>query len=277
MPSRPHPPRIGHVALGGVPRVVLCVTDRRRGRLPGGPRPDLLEARIDLFADQRPAAVATALRRLRQTRLPVIGTIRSAAEGGRWQASENDRLALFEHVLPLVDAVDVELASGRLARRIARVAHARHRRVIVSSHDFTATPTAAMLGRRIRAARALGADIVKLAAYANGPRDVATLLSVLLAGGRSHVPLVVLAMGPAGTLSRVFFGAAGSLLTYAFAPGDGATAPGQLSLRELQTELARYYPAAAGRPGSRSAGKGRPAPRSRPSGTRRRSRRRPRG
>jgi hypothetical protein len=63
---------------------------------------------------------------------------------------------------------------------------------------------------------------------------------VLLAHGRT--PLVAIAMGHAGTVSRIAFPAAGSLLTYASADGEEPTAPGQLPLRMLRRELARYYP-----------------------------------
>ncbi len=232
--------RIGKVALGFGPRAVLCVTDRRAGRLPRGAHPDIVEARIDLFADRSPAHVEAVLRRLHGTGAPIIATIRTAAEGGRWRGSEDVREAFFRRVLPLVHAVDVELGSRTLARRVAAAAHARGRRVIISTHDFERTPAVTTLARRIRAARALGADIVKLAARAGGLEDVTTLLRVLLAHGGA--PLVVIAMGPVGMVSRIAFPAAGSLLTYAFADGDAPTAPGQLPLRTLQQELARYYP-----------------------------------
>jgi 3-dehydroquinate dehydratase-1 len=86
---------------------------------------------------------------------------------------------------------------------------------------------------------------VKLATFARDLDDVTTLLRVLLSHPR--VPLVLLAMGPVGALSRVFFPAAGSLLTYAFAEGEVQLAPGQLPLRALQAELVRYYPAYATR------------------------------
>jgi 3-dehydroquinate dehydratase-1 len=231
---------IGRLRLGGVPRVVLCVTDTRRGRLPRTAKPDAIEARIDLFQDRSPRHVEAVLRELRRARIPLIATIRTAREGGRWTGSERERERLFDLVLPLVDAVDVELGSRALARRVGRRARALGRTVIVSSHAFRHTPSLATLAQRIRAARSLGAGIVKIASAASGPADVARLLRVLAT--HPSVPLVVIAMGRVGMLSRVLFPAAGSLLTYAFDEGDTATAPGQLTLRALQTDLARYYP-----------------------------------
>jgi len=49
-----------------------------------------------------------------------------------------------------------------------------------------------------------------------------------------------MAMGPVGALSRLFYPAAGSLLTYS-SVGE-PTAPGQIPLRELALLLTRFYP-----------------------------------
>jgi 3-dehydroquinate dehydratase len=51
---------------------------------------------------------------------------------------------------------------------------------------------------------------------------------------------VTLAMGPVGALSRVFFGVAGSLLTYASV--GRPTGPGQLELVELSALVRRFFP-----------------------------------
>ena len=180
------------------------------------------------------------IRALRRARVPLIATIRTAREGGGWTGSERERARLFEVVLPLVDAVDLELSARAVLRRVGRRAHDLGKTVIVSCHDFGRTPPAATLARHVRSARSLGADIVKLASAVRNATDIPRLLEILLT--HRHVPLVAIAMGRAGALSRVFFPAAGSLLTYAVAEGDAATGPGQLPLRALQTELARYYP-----------------------------------
>jgi 3-dehydroquinate dehydratase-1 len=240
-------PSIGGIALGGGPRVVLCVTDARGGRLPRATRTDFIEARIDLFSSHDTAHVEAVLQRLGAAGAPIIATIRVAAEGGRWRGTEIEREALFLRILPLVHAVDVEFACPAVARRVGAAARARGRAVIVSAHDFERTPPATTLRRRIATAHALGADMVKLAAHARTLDDVATLLRLLL--DTREIPLALLALGPVGTLSRVFFPAAGSVLTYAFAAGDVATGPGQIALPELHAALARFYPGY--RPGRR--------------------------
>ncbi|HEY5595278.1 MAG TPA: type I 3-dehydroquinate dehydratase, partial [Nitrospiria bacterium] len=52
--------------------------------------------------------------------------------------------------------------------------------------------------------------------------------------------IIVIAMGVEGALSRVFFPALGSLLTYAYL--GQPTAPGQLGYKELFELLKKFYP-----------------------------------
>ncbi len=99
---------IGTTYLDGAPRVVLALRDAEdltevarfasRGV-------DVLEARIDQFTQTDAAYVQGYLARLRP--FPLLGTIRYAAEGGGWKASEAEREALFRAILPSVDAVNV--------------------------------------------------------------------------------------------------------------------------------------------------------------------------
>jgi 3-dehydroquinate dehydratase-1 len=105
------------------------------------------------------------------------------------------------------------------------------------------------LVRKLRRAQRAGADLVKLATHAPDDRAVARLARVLV--NHPEAPLVVFAMGEAGTKSRVFFPALGSLFT--FAPWRRATAPGQLSLQETLRLLRLFYPVTRRVPAGRAA------------------------
>jgi len=68
---------------------------------------DILELRIDLLkVDAR-----TALCDIRETGLPVIITNRMKQEGGAWQGSEEERISTLISLLPMADAVDIELCA----------------------------------------------------------------------------------------------------------------------------------------------------------------------
>jgi 3-dehydroquinate dehydratase-1 len=228
---------IGGVALGTRPRIVAAGGEAELGALAAADGADFVEVRADLFGDPTPEALAAALVRLHAAGRPVILTVRSAAEGGR-PLSDERRLALYRAGLPHADALDVEIASRALVTDLLPRARAAAATVILSAHDFAATPPAAALLARVDEAMALGADVTKLAAHARDLDDVRTLLEVTLTA-REH-GVITLAMGPVGTLSRLFFPAAGSLLTYA-SVGE-PTAPGQIPVEELAKLVLRFYP-----------------------------------
>ena len=76
-----------------------------------------------------------------------------------------------------------------------------------------------------------GADVLKIAVMPKTPSDVLRLLKVLLVARKTlKSPIVAIAMGQLGTLTRIAGGQFGSCATFA---GFGkVSAPGQLDLHE---------------------------------------------
>ena len=202
---------------------------------------DIAELRIDLFADHDPDHVVATAQRFAS--LPTIATIRADAEGGKWVGDDSDRLALFQRVAPLVNALDIELSSEAIAGSVVACAHEHGGVAIASFHDFAGMPPLHELHERASAAQVLGADVCKIAVAINSPNDLHTLASFTL--GHSDQSLIVIGMGPLGVASRLFFPFLGSSLTFA-SVGD-STAPGQLTLAETVQTLARCSPAFAAR------------------------------
>lgn len=196
---------------------------------------DVAELRIDRYSSFDPDHVVGQAQRFGT--FPTIATIRSEAEGGEWRGSEADRMTLFDSVIPEVDCVDIELASEDILPGVVQAAHDRDRLVIISSHDFAATPSGEELSDTARRAKDLGADLVKVAAMAHSARDLRTLAAFTL--DNADLGLIVIAMGPHGTASRVFFPALGSRLTYAYVSHP---VPGQLSFEDTLALLRRFYP-----------------------------------
>lgn len=198
---------------------------------------DLAELRIDLFQEKATEAVVECAKGF--SGFPVLATIRHSREGGAWSGSEAERLDLFSALLPHVDAVDVELAADEIRDEVVRRAHAAGKTVVLSSHDFSATPSLDALRLVVSAATHAGADLVKIATLANSDSDVRVLAHLLLESRMT--PLVAIAMGDHGVKSRVFFPALGSRFT--FAALDRSTAPGQLPLTKMVEEMRTFYPA----------------------------------
>lgn len=231
--------RIGSVVLGARPCVVAAGGEAELASL-AATAADVIELRADLFAAPTPDAVVAALARLRDAGRPILLTVRSDREGGR-SMPEATRAEIYEAALPLVDAIDVELSSVELYRALIPKARAAGKTVILSFHDFRGTPNRTALRERAERALHAGAHIAKLATTAHTLDDVRVLLEITLALRERGV--VTLAMGELGTLSRVFFPAAGSLLTYGSV--GAPTAPGQLPVDELSALLRRFFPAAS--------------------------------
>lgn len=178
---------------------------------------DLVELRLDTVRDPSAAGALSG------RRLPAIVTCRPEWEGGCFAGSEADRKRLLGDALSLgAEYVDVEWRSG-FDDLIARDGG---RRIVLSSHDFDGVP--ADLAARMRAMRATGAEVVKVAVMPRTLSDTLTLLPL----ASPDAPTVLVAMGEAGIASRVLPERFGSCWTYA---GDGA-APGQVPANRLLDE-----------------------------------------
>lgn len=199
---------------------------------------DVAELRIDQFSSTDVAHVLKQVRAFEG--LSTLATIRSAHEGGGWRGAEEERLTLFRAVAPLVDAVDIELSSREIIGKVIAAARQHGAVVIVSYHNFECTPGTDELEAIINDAKNVGADLVKVSTMATSSNDVKRLASLLL-NTEDDSKLIVIAMGATGTVSRVFFPALGSRLTYSFF--GASTAPGQLDYPETFRLLRKFYPA----------------------------------
>ena len=180
---------------------------------------DLFEVRGDLVMDLDLLAI------LRSRTKPILFTCRSASEGGRWSDTETRRrMTLLEAVKRGFDYVDVEYRSDFMDVAVEKSGHG----LVVSYHDLEGTPQdleelyAAMVRR--------GADVVKLAVTPAGLADVARLLALAakVANGGKR-PLIALALGPQGILTRVLAGRFAAPFTYACAAPGAEAGSGQLS------------------------------------------------
>jgi 3-dehydroquinate dehydratase-1 len=237
---KPRPLRIGSVTLRPHrPTLIAPFTDATpESTLAAAARAglDLLEARVDLFRERATEAVGERLAQAGKY-APLLLTIRSAAEGGAWKARDAERLELYGALLPLVDAVDVELAAS-IRRGVVQAARRAGRVVVLSHHDFKRTPGDAVLDRIVQRGFAAGADVVKIATQLRDDADVARLAALF--ARHATRALVVIGMGEHGKKTRIFLPALGSLFT--FASLDRATAPGQLDLESTQRELRFFFP-----------------------------------
>lgn len=197
---------------------------------------DIAELRVDLFSSVSPAHVLKEVKKY--SAVPVLATLRSKKEGGKWNAPEKARLSLYQKLIPKVQAVDIELSSHQINRKVIAAARKAKKTVVVSFHDFKKTPSLKSLNGILKQAKDLGADIVKIAAFVKKPADLQTLAEFTLSN--SWQKIIVIGMGEKGSVSRVAFPCFGSLLTFAHL-GE-ASAPGQLDLATTVKLLRKLQP-----------------------------------
>jgi 3-dehydroquinate dehydratase I len=248
--TRPIQVRGRPLAEGRLPAVCAPLVGRTRERLlaetaaVAAKRPDLLEWRVDFFegiADARAVVDLAAALKQAAAGIPILFTRRSSLEGGEPIAiDEGQVVALCRAVCASghVDLLDYEMSQDE--RHVAQVrdaARAAGVGLVLSFHDFHATPPAADLQRRFELAQHLGADVAKIAVMPRAMDDVLTLLAATLAAsGALRIPVISMAMGGAGAVTRLAGGLFGSALS--FAVGEQASAPGQWLIEELETALA---------------------------------------
>lgn len=223
---------IGSCELGSVPRTVaiidrtLWIEDIVKLQEIGT---DILEIRVDTFT-QDIKAICSFINEIKKAcSLPLIGTIRENT------GNLEKRLDFFKSIIPLVDAVDIELDSPINSEVIAM---AKGRTIIISEHDFQGTPDDGKLNAIVEKAVSRGCHIVKIAVMAHNQDDVVRLLQFIHC---CKANIVAFSMGEYGAVSRVLSMLFGSLFTYGYV--THANAPGQLSINKLIEELRLYYPA----------------------------------
>jgi 3-dehydroquinate dehydratase/shikimate dehydrogenase len=209
---------------------------------------------MDMLAAE-PGAVEAAHRLVRESPVPCIVTVRTAAEGGGWDGDETDRISFFEAVCTAQHPpryIDVELSSLERSANVRQkvllcVDHPGQVRdglpgLIVSTHDFMERP--ADLSRRISQMWADPAcAVAKVAWRARSLRDVTEAVELLAIRSR---PTAAICMGEFGLMTRVLAPKFGSFVTYAHIDGDSATAPGQPG-RERDTPAQGAPPAVRAR------------------------------
>lgn len=226
--------KIGKLEVGNTPKIAAVITDGEDKRAIAEAKrngADLLELRIDCFKKRDAASLQKIVKHIKSEGLPLLATIRSKAEGGKSGISEKERLRLFQNIMPLVDAVDIELGSKKILKHVIKTAHGLNKKAIVSYHNFKNTPEQKRLETIVKNCKRAGGDIVKIAAFALKKKDVIRLAALTL----SHKNIIVVAMGRLGIASRIFFPAIGSLLTYCSV--TKSSAPGQLSLKDAKILL----------------------------------------
>jgi 3-dehydroquinate dehydratase I len=199
---------------------------------------DLLEWRLDLFHKrqglERTFSALTLLSA--PARHPVVVTNRPEGEGGGFEGPENLRLEILHKAVEAgAEWVDLE---GWVDETTLQGFRAQNARLLLSHHDFSATPERADLEGLAEAMARKQPEAIKFATHARTPEDNLRVLE-LIPFGREQLGVEVLAfcMGPLGRWSRLICLLLGSPWTYVQLPELASAAPGQWTATEMRRLL----------------------------------------
>lgn len=202
------------------------------------PHADILEIWLDSLHDLRLAEIFFLKEEVKK---PFLFVNRAPFEGGEFMGTSKQRVApLIEALERGSDWVDVPIQTeSPLIKKVMEVKKTMASKIILSYHNFKGTPSLSELKKIVQDARKKGADLVKIATFAESMDDNVTLFELTKCALRKRIPLCTNAMGPKGEISRVICPILGSALYYAPLTEAHRTAPGQMTKAELHAVWSR--------------------------------------
>lgn len=188
---------------------------------------DVIELRLDYWGKINLAS----LKQLKDLiSLPVIFTLRQKSQGGFCEMPENERLNfIYELAYLQPEYIDVEydVSKDWLSNFHKNFPDIK---LIGSYHNFAETPQD--LGNIIQLLSQPEFFALKMVTYANNICDTLRLL-IFLKNHSGKNQLIAFAMGEYGQISRILAPIFGGAATYGCIDQTSATAPGQMTLQEL--------------------------------------------
>lgn len=200
---------------------------------------DLLELRIDYYQDildfQKVKDIIIQIKSICSK--PLLFTYRSKREGGEIQLTDEQYLELISSIVSDVDIVDIELMSGNtLVYQLVDRVHQHQKQVIMSYHDFESTPDLKEIKDQLEYMEIMGGDILKVAYMPRSYKDVVCVMNATLEmSNKLTKPIVTMAMGEIGKITRLCGELTGSEMTFACL--GKSSAPGQISVEHMHELL----------------------------------------
>ncbi len=189
-----------------------------------------IEFRFDLFHSEDIKGIKELLDNYTQNYpFKILFTVRPVRHGGKYKGTEETRVSLLKELCTLrPDYVDLE-SDIPLSLWKEFAAQFPHIQFICSFHNFTGVPKD--LDSVLSKMKNPYASLYKIAAMAFTTNDALRMLR-FVRRNRGQCPLIGIAMGRAGMISRILGPVAGNDFDYVSI--SQTTAPGQLSVNQIE-------------------------------------------
>ena len=180
---------------------------------------DLIEVRLDRFAKAPDVGELVA-----NKPKPVIFSCRRRQDGGEWEGSEEERLALLRQcIISKADFVEIELDAADQIRKFPPAKR------VISYTNFQETP--ADIAEIYAEMQTKSPDVIKLVTLARTPEEAWPLVQIL---AKPALPTVVVGLGKPGAMLTVLGKKIGAPFTYAALERGMEAYPGQPTVGDLE-------------------------------------------
>ena len=188
---------------------------------------DLIELRMDYLKEPELAILLKGRQR------PFVVTNRRKEEGGKYWVHERRRVKILKEAIDLgAEFVDVEIGTERSLLQ-SLITNKKGTQVILSIHDFQETPSQGELKRLYERMARWKPDLVKIVTFARSWEDNLRILSLIPYARKKNQKILAFCMGEKGKMSRIFSPLMGAAWSYTSLCNHRASAPGQLTVREM--------------------------------------------
>ena len=163
-----------------------------------------------------------------------------AADGETTQEAQKKASQVMMWALEACDMIDIDAYNPDL-KSLVKAAKRKRVKTEVSYHEFERMTDRNQIAEMFLKLEKTGADILKVACFASEEMDTYSILEGAAAYSqlKGAKPIVAIAMGQEGQVSRICAGDFGSVISYAC--GSVPTAPGQFNARQLSKYMDKYY------------------------------------
>ena len=198
---------------------------------------DMIELRLDCLEPLELESTWKELRDLvRGTGRPTITTLRPAEQGGLREIDFASRYVFWNlnHDAGSSDFIDLEMDLGLAftSEKSPPPLPVEWERIICSHHDFVGVPSD--LDQIYERMASTPARVLKVAVRADDVTDCLSVFHLLDRARRDGREMIAIAMGAAGIATRILGPSRGGFLTYGALESESATAPGQLTAKDLR-------------------------------------------
>ena len=214
-------------------RICISIAERsiskvRRALNKANQLADLIELRLDYLSRPNLEEFWPKVKK------PLIVTNRLRQEGGQFKGREEERIGFLKKAMDLgASFIDVELVSAR-DYIYGLLHHRKKTRLILSFHNLARTNSFSELQGLLEQMMALGADVSKIVTFAQSWADNLQVLNLIPYARQRKHKIVSFCMGEKGKISRLLSPLLGGEWTYAALATNKKSAPGQLTIKELE-------------------------------------------